>query len=148
MEEPIPDPIPEPISEEEQLVINETILLACSSNSIYLIRLLINKCTNIAECAQEAATCDHCDIFQEIMNNDTNQLINYDTCSLAITEHGCIESLRMILSLMTNYNECLLLAITQGTNLNDPVYLDIGELLLPYSTFDTSILNGLRTKYS
>lgn len=146
MEEPVPEP--DPISAEEQEVINQTILSACTSNSIFLIRLLINKCTNVATCAEEAAMCDHCDIFQEIMDNDTNQLINYDTCSLLITEHGCINSLRMIISLMTNYNECLLLTITQGTNLNNPVYLEIGELLLPYSTFDTSILNGLRAKYS
>lgn len=141
------EPIPE-ISPEEQLLINETLLEACHANAIYTIRLLISRSTNIQECAEESVCCDHTDIFQEIINNDPNEDINYDVCSMTAVEHGCLNSLNMILSSITNYNECLLLAISKGTTLNDRIYLDIGELLLPYSSFDTSILDGLRTKYN
>ena len=136
------------ISEEEQLLINETVFNACTNNSIYLVRLLIHSITNLQECAQESCCSNSYDIFQEIINFDENRNIDYNLCSLDATEHGCLNSLVLILTFITNYNECLLLAISQGMSLDNSIYLDIGELLLPYSTFDSSILDGLRAKYS
>lgn len=138
------------ISTEEQQLINDTMLEACANNVIYSVRLLINSATNIQECAEESSCCDHYDIFQEIINYDdqNGNILDYNVCSLTATENGCINTLNLIIDKMTNYNECLLLTINKGTILDNRVYLDIGELLLPYSTFDTSILDGLRAKYS